>query len=108
MFYITEKNFKEFGGENFDNVKENLSKFIDFTFVNNPSKIQHFTYYGNWHSFNKSWLEVYSKNNNIYLIRYEDLLSDTKSTMVKLLTEFFEIKNLNEKKIKHYNTQIFV
>lgn len=80
---------REAGFEDVENVKENMSAFIDFSFTHRPSKLQHFTYQGNWYEFNKAWLDEMAANHNVFLITYEELLSDTCEAMRRLLTEFF-------------------
>ena len=84
----------------FENVSKNMKAFIEYTFTESPSKINHFTYMGNWTEFNESWLKERDESDNIYLVRYEDLLSDTLGTMKKMLEEFFKIDNINEVDLK--------
>ncbi|WP_340076200.1 sulfotransferase domain-containing protein [Leptobacterium sp. I13] len=86
---------------NFENVKSNMYKFIEYTFKNRPSKLRHFTYMGNWVEFNEKWIEsMNDKTQNIYLIKYEDILSNTKETLEKLLKTFFKEEVINEKHLE--------
>lgn len=92
---------KQTGFEDFDDVKGNLPEFIRYTFTEEPSKLQHFTYMGNWESFNRKWIHEMEKGKgNIYLLRYEDLLTDTYATIEKMLMEFFEIPEVSASRLQ--------
>ncbi len=91
---------KESGFDNFEDVKENMGAFIDFSFTHRPSKLQHFTYQGNWQEFNAAWLEEMGKNDNIFLITYEELLEDTSKAMRRLITDFFKEKEVDADRLK--------
>ena len=79
--------------ENYDNVSENLKEFMDYSYNDRPSKLQQFTYMGNWYEFNDRWLKEYNKEqSNIYFVKYENLLKDTYATMQAIIEQFFEGK----------------
>lgn len=81
--------------EDFEDVRANLGHFLEYTYHHHPSKLQHFTYMGNWYTYNKEWLNRLkdpSKRDNIYMVRYEDLLADTRGTMRKMLKDFFRLE----------------
>ncbi len=81
---------KQLNFEDYDDVRKNMSDFIHYTYEEKPSKLQQFTYMGNWYTYNKAWLKEFNENqNSIYLIKYEDLLKDTKGAIEKMLKEFF-------------------
>lgn len=80
----------------YENVKDNMSAFIKYTFEEKPSKWQHFTYMGNWYEYNTLWLQEIKKRDNIYLIKYEDLLENPFETTKKMLHNFFGEKEVDE------------
>ncbi|WP_431157045.1 sulfotransferase domain-containing protein [Winogradskyella poriferorum] len=86
--------------DDFENVKKNMKDFIRYTFTANPSKLKHFTYQGNWRDFNNSWLNVKENSNNIYLIKYEDLLKDTDKAMSSILIDFFKVERINKNELE--------
>lgn len=89
------------GFEDFDDVKGNMNEFIKYTFTEKPSKLQHFTYMGNWFSYNNAWLnEMERPNPNIYMIRYEELLEDTYGAMYRMLSELFKEEQINSSKLR--------
>lgn len=74
------------GFGDFEDVRGNMKDFIEYTFTSKPSKWQHFTYMGDWASYNDAWLtEMESGNTGIYMIRYEEMLRDTYAAMEQLL-----------------------
>jgi hypothetical protein len=84
---------KQLKFDDYDDVKSNISTFMQYSYKETPSKLQQFTYMGNWYTYNKAWLEEFNRDqNNIYLVKYEDLLEDTKGTMAKMLETFFNVK----------------
>ena len=92
---------KRTGFSNFEEVQKNLEAFIQYTYTQEPSKIQHFTYMGNWFSYNRAWLNEMKKGgNNIYLVTYEGLLKDTYGTLEKMFAEFFENDNIDSDRLK--------
>ncbi len=92
---------KQTGFEDFDDVAGNMPDFIRYTFTEEPSKFQHFTYMGNWASFNSKWIaEMEKGKGNIYLLRYEDLLTDTYGTIAKMLEEFFDIPEVSASRLE--------
>lgn len=86
--------------DDYENVKQNMKAFINYTFNANPSRFKHFTHTGNWNDYNESWLKQKEISNNIYLVRYEDLLEDTYKTVEKMLIDFFKVKNLDKKELE--------
>lgn len=78
--------------DDFENVRVNMGSFIKYVFENKPSKIKHFTYMGNWYVYNKNWMEKMKTHDNIYLLKYEDLLEKPYETMESLFKDFFKVK----------------
>ena len=88
------------GFKDFEDVKGNMNDFISYTFTEEPSKWQQFTYMGNWYSFNRAWLDEINKaNSNVYLISYEELLKDTYGAMYRMLHEFFDEKEIDTSRL---------
>ena len=87
------------GFEDYDDVQGNLSAFMEYAYTHKPSKFRHFLFYGNWYQFNSAWLDQQERSDNIYMVKYEDLLTDTAGTMKKLLTEFLEVEQLDEDRL---------
>lgn len=81
---------KNCGFGNFENVRENMSKFISYAYNASPSRIRHFTHPGNWYDYNTAWLEA-SQRDGVYLLKYEDLLEDTEGTLREVFTSFFAL-----------------
>lgn len=91
---------KQLNFDDYDDVKNNILDFMHYTFKQKPSKWQQFTYMGNWFTYNIKWLAEFNKNqDNIYLIKYEELLEDTEKAMSKMIKEFFK-KEVNTEKLK--------
>ena len=87
--------------DDFENVKGNMKAFISYTFINSPSKLQHFTYMGNWVEFNEQWMNELNKGKgNIYVIKYEDLLKDSYTAMERMLADFFKEENIEKEHLK--------
>jgi hypothetical protein len=84
----------------YDNVKGNMAAFIKYTFEEQPSKFQHFTYMGNWYSYNKAWLEEMKSNKNIYVVKYEDLLEKPFVTLKVMFENFFSQKQVDTDHLK--------
>lgn len=86
----------------YENIKENLAEFIKYTFEANPSKIQHFTYMGNWYEYNMAWLREMESCPNIVMVKYEDLLANTENTLRNLLSGLLKVdsKMLDTEKIQ--------
>lgn len=84
----------------YENVKENFKEFIDYTFSHRPSKLQHFTYMGNWYEYNKAWLEKLNNSDNIYLIKYEDILKTPLKTLTQMFESFFNAKEIDQDKLQ--------
>jgi hypothetical protein len=89
----------------FDNVKKNMSAFIKYSFENQPSKWQQFTYMGTWFEFNQAWLKEQKTNGNVHLVHYEDLLADTRSTVSKLLQKTYPDITIDAEKINNVVNQ---
>ena len=87
--------------DDYDDIKANLAEFITYTFNHKPSRLKHFTFMGNWFDYNQSWLNEMNTNDNIYMIRYEDLLDDTEASILKLLKEFFKIYDIDREHLKN-------
>ena len=86
--------------DNFDDIYNNLPRYIEYSFEHVPSKSHYFNFPGNWASYNRSWkTELDKDNGNIYMLRYEDLLNDTEGTLRRLITDFFNTE-VNEEKLK--------
>lgn len=71
--------------DDYSDIHKNLAAYIEFLFTDKPSKFVFFNYPGNWKDYNQEWLEVKNHQNNISLIKYEDMLADTYGEMSKLL-----------------------
>lgn len=80
----------------FENVKENMKKFIEYSFNNKPSKFKQFTFMGNWYDYNNKWLRQMEYNTNIYMIKYEDLLNTPYETLSKMFETFLDVNKVNE------------
>ncbi|SFR36411.1 Sulfotransferase domain-containing protein [Robiginitalea myxolifaciens] len=92
---------KQTGFKDFEDVKGNMLDFIHYTFTEQPSKLQHFTYMGNWATYNRSWIAQREQSDeNIYLVRYEDLLLDAFGTMKDMFEGFFDIEAVDEEKLR--------
>ena len=86
--------------EDYNCVKDNLPKFMEFIFTHKPSKFQHFTYMGNWNSYNQKWFSWYRYGyKNIHIIKYESMLNDTSTTISQLLKSIGE-QNVKKAKLK--------
>lgn len=79
--------------EDYNNVKKNMPEYLEYSFTHTPSKAHYFNFPGNWANYNNKWKEELNHNKgNIYLLKYEDLLHNTESTMRSLLSDFFELE----------------
>jgi hypothetical protein len=85
----------------FENVKQNMYSFIKYTFEQNPSRFQHYTYMGNWYDYNKAWLEEMKTNENIYLVKYEDLLENPFKTLSLMFETMFNEQKVDELHLRH-------
>lgn len=91
---------KKLNFDDYNDVKNNILEFMHYSYGQKPSKLQQFTYMGNWYTYNKLWLSEFNKKqNNIYLIKYEELLENTELAMSKLIKEFFK-KDVDQDKLK--------
>lgn len=88
------------GFDDYDNVKENMAAYLDYSFTHVPPKTQHFLFHGNWYEFNDAWMSELEKGKGIYLLQYEDLLEDAHGTLTKLFQEFFGEKKIDENRLK--------
>ncbi len=95
-YYRSKLKFKDY-----NDIKRNLPKFIEFVFSHRPSKLYRIKYEGNWVSFNKHWLEQnYIPNDKILYVKYEDLLNDTEREIIRILKET-DHKEPDVKKVKN-------
>lgn len=77
---------KKLNFSDYNDIRTNLPRFIEFVFDHNYSLFFKFNSYGNWDSFNRKWLEHIEKDNsNIIITKYEDLLKDTKKELTRLI-----------------------
>ncbi|WP_298901098.1 sulfotransferase domain-containing protein [uncultured Psychroserpens sp.] len=86
--------------EDYSDIKTNLATYIEFLFTDKPSKFLFFNYPGNWKDYNQKWLDASKKLDNIYLIRYEDMLKDTFSETEKLMCFFSNKANHDKEHIR--------
>lgn len=86
--------------DDFENVKKNILSYMKYSYENQPSKLRRFVFPGSWHDYNKTWLLKKEKADNIYIVRYEDLLENTYETLKNLLVTFFDISEINEEHLK--------
>lgn len=82
--------------DDYENVKKNMGAFIRYTFEDKPSKLQHFTYMGNWYDYNRTWLKKTHNSKNIYLVKYEDLLTAPHGTLHSMFRDFFDMQKIDE------------
>ncbi|WP_412559614.1 sulfotransferase domain-containing protein [Winogradskyella sp. MIT101101] len=86
--------------KNYEDINSNLSTFIEFLFTDQPSKLKFFNYPGDWATYNKKWLNVSKSKDNVYIIRYEDMLLNTELEMTKLVDHFFKKDNVCKNHLK--------
>ena len=84
---------------NYNDIRNNLPRFIEYVFNHSPSKFQQFTYMGNWSDYNQKWNEFNNENCNTIMVKYEDLLKNTYLEMIRILEKSFKIKEIDEKKL---------
>ena len=85
--------------KNYDDIFNNLPKYLEYSFTHSPPKSHYFNFHGDWSSYNLKWKKEYDKGNgNIYMVKYEDLLNDTKGTLKKIIKDFLELE-VDEKKL---------
>ena len=90
---------KEVGFADYENVQRNILAYMKYSYEHKLSKFRRFVFPGNWQEFNNTWLEEANSNTNIYMVRYEDLLEDTALTLEKLLTNFFNITDVDKDRL---------
>lgn len=78
--------------DDFHNVSSNIGAFMEYAFTHQPSKWRHFTFMGNWTSYNREWLGAMETSKHVCLTKYEDLLGDTFMTVKRILQEFFDLE----------------
>lgn len=83
----------------YNNIVENLPDFIEYVFCHRPSKFQHFTFMGNWSQFNSAWLHFIKESNNTICVKYEDLLKNTNEELKRILSQSFNIYELDDAKL---------
>ena len=81
--------------EDYDDIRKNLPKFIEFMFKDEPSRLKFFNYPGNWTTYNKKWLKRAKNQSNIFIIKYEDLLGNANLQMKNLIDYHFNFDNEN-------------
>jgi hypothetical protein len=87
--------------DDYYNVEKNMSKYLEYSFTHTPPKTHYFNFPGNWANYNNKWREEFNNNRgNIYLLKYEDLLRDTESTLRSLLSDFFE-QEIDEQRLAY-------
>ncbi len=91
---------KEVGFDNYENVKENILQYMEYSYEHRLSKFRRFVFPGNWYEYNNTWLQKMENDERIYLVRYEDLLENTQNTLQKLLENFFDIPEVDEEHLK--------
>ncbi|MBT8265596.1 MAG: sulfotransferase domain-containing protein [Bacteroidia bacterium] len=79
-YYRNKLKFKDYS-----DIENNLARYIEFLFEDNPSKFVFFNHPGNWKDFNEKWQTAMNNQKNITLIKYEDMLKDTYGEIQKLL-----------------------
>ncbi len=89
-YYRNKLNFKDF-----TDINTNLAKYIEFLFTDKPSKFVFFNYPGNWRDYNQKWLNIREKQENITLVKYEDMLEDTFLEVNKLLHAILPDTNID-------------
>jgi len=87
--------------DDYEHVRKNLPAFIEYVFEHRPSKLQQFTYPGNWVKYNRAWLQQYRKGEmDILRVRYEDLLRDTEGELFRILRNGFGIQEPDTSRIR--------
>jgi hypothetical protein len=87
--------------KDYEDISANLPAFIQYTFEHVPSKMQQFTFMGNWSDYNMKWLNARQEGAlPIYMIKYEDLLADTNRTLHIIMKEGFEMSVIDEDKVQ--------
>lgn len=91
---------KQLAFKDYNDVKNNLSKFIDYKFNHKPNRLVNFLGHTNWDVFNQIWLDYYKSNSNIIMTSYENLLENTEkelnNILSKLLSGNIDMKKLSE------------
>ena len=89
---------KTVGFTDYENVKANMNKYLEYAFTHVPPKTQHFIFPGNWSQFHEQWLK--SDNlKHVHIVRYEDLLTDCEATLKNIFT-FLGETNVAEAHLK--------
>lgn len=77
---------KKLGFKDYDDIKENLTDFIDFVFTDKPSKLIKFRHEGTWRDFNEKWLNfIEDSSGNIVVTSYESLLMNPETELKSIL-----------------------
>ena len=87
---ITTANRKKLGFKNPEDVKANLPEFIRYL---NEDYTRRFNRH-RWHDF----VESYSKEQDVLMVKYEDMLADTSSVLIKCL-EFLGEKEVDNERL---------
>ena len=74
--------------DDYENIRKNLPVFIRYMHEHQPSRLTHFTYAGNWTSYQESWLSATKRyGNRITRTSYEALSADTEAELKRILSE---------------------
>jgi hypothetical protein len=80
-------------------IKNNMLSYMRYAYEHVPPKFVRFVFPGSWHDYNNIWLRKMAVSDNIYLVRYEDLLEDTYKTVKELLIRFYNISEIDEDRL---------
>ena len=85
--------------DDYSDIHKNLAAYIDFLFTDEPSKFIFFNHPGNWREFNKKWLDIKNSQDNVWLVRYEDLLQDASAEMCNFIESTIPSANVPKEHI---------
>jgi len=91
---------EEVGFTDYENVKKNILSYMKYSYEHKLSKFRRFVFPGNWQEYNSVWLKKAQDNPNIYMVRYEDLLENTSTTLELLLKNFFDIEEVDKDRLR--------
>ena len=74
--------------------KQSLESLLSHQYLGKTSEKHALTYLGSWKYHYNSW-KVFENYNRYLLIRYEDLISDTEQTFLKILKFIYSLRNIN-------------
>ena len=91
---------KQLAFKDYEDIRNNLPKFIDYKFNHKPNRLVNFLGNTNWALFNQIWLDYYNNNPNVIMTSYEKLLENTEKELYnilsKLLSDNIDMKKLSE------------